>query len=847
MSHQDHFVFTDVIKDVIGNYPVLDQFDISYAAGFYGTMADDFITGSMLVKLSKGKYDLNVPRERGRAFSQRYARNESPILADWDGVNPSLAFRQRPPYEKAGNLYRATLAFDENERIYDTCLPNFASSIAANGSQIWFKLDDPDNTDKEWISPYRNLDSEKVGYIFFNDLPVEREGFSSDPLVDNDWTWSFPFESRYASSNRTLSTSDVLGISSVRLGVRLTGSSYYSVLSGTNYVSQASSGSVIEIGEIEKFSSPRSCGKLIPIMPGMIRSSESPPSGFRNSRRRCITLGSGSQPLHLGDPFLQFQQGQDEFWGFSYLFATDVNLNSSVDFSYLSAHPEISVPIPAAAHPVTGTMTYEDTIRNLYGFGDMNTLCHTNWLIDLKKKKLGYQENFEGSADGDRLTTLGTYTLPDVMTVDWAGSTAPNFVLLTPWRILKKSGTLINPIDGVKYNILSSSPGAVGWISSSNPSSDYVAVSETEPVFGGDFTDPIPPTDRVISLSSVDITSSYPWTINYDRAINAAAENVFFVYFSGMPGFPSSNMELYGDHNRPYSSPLACIDCITGSGTPGSDEFVKNYDFLNPEKDYHPIPNTTTFNNWMPNPIVDLRGRRQPLPPGCYRLVFSYIKTTNGVSPGNAPDIAIFDNLKIHYFDESAFEPNVSSPRVGGNNYPRYKRKMVDVRHRPLQIEPLTSGSIDAISGSANFYSSHCFGIAPEIRGWKYGLYSGFNQHTRVAFRRDRYGQVRDMLEQRIYTKSVLEQTSPCDNESIISPGYYKELAGPPKASGLTPSGVTEGPVTVKFVKRSYEIDGRGIGRIKTTQVSPAETTSQNLSAEVTSSLPYFDNVARNR
>ena len=50
----------------------------------------------------------------------------------------------------------------------------------------------------------------------------------------------------------------------------------------------------------------------------------------------------------------------------------------------------------------------------------------------------------------------------------------------------------------------------------------------------------------------------------------------------------------------------------------------------------------------------------------------------------------------------------------------------------------------------------------PQIRGWKYGLYSGMNTPFSAVWRRGKYGQFRDMLEQRVYTKNIqLQQQNP--------------------------------------------------------------------------------------
>ncbi len=98
------------------------------------------------------------------------------------------------------------------------------------------------------------------------------------------------------------------------------------------------------------------------------------------------------------------------------------------------------------------------------------------------------------------------------------------------------------------------------------------------------------------------------------------------------------------------------------------------------------------------------------------------------------------------------------------------------------------------------------------LRGWKYGLYSGFPMQNRAVWRRDRYGQPRDMMEQRLDTKFYAEST----------------LLG-------RRSGVFTSPISVKFVDSSGAI------------TLPEYTNSSNLSHEATSSLPYFDGDVRNR
>jgi hypothetical protein len=99
--------------------------------------------------------------------------------------------------------------------------------------------------------------------------------------------------------------------------------------------------------------------------------------------------------------------------------------------------------------------------------------------------------------------------------------------------------------------------------------------------------------------------------------------------------------------------------------------------------------------------------------------------------------------------------------------------------------------------------------VGPEIAGWKYGLRSGFSEHSMAYWRFDRFGQFRDMLEQRPYTKFIYESNAT--------------------------SNASDGVVTVRFVNAAGQL------------TSPENTNSSNLHFECTSSLPYFDGEAKNR
>jgi hypothetical protein len=93
------------------------------------------------------------------------------------------------------------------------------------------------------------------------------------------------------------------------------------------------------------------------------------------------------------------------------------------------------------------------------------------------------------------------------------------------------------------------------------------------------------------------------------------------------------------------------------------------------------------------------------------------------------------------------------------------------------------------------------------IRGYKYGLAGLFGSFPDARFRRDRFGQFRDMLEQRRYPATLIGNS-------------------------------VDYPLTIRFVPQDTTSGG-------TTE--PSQTHSQNLSPYATSSLPYFDGRAVDR
>lgn len=142
--------------------------------------------------------------------------------------------------------------------------------------------------------------------------------------------------------------------------------------------------------------------------------------------------------------------------------------------------------------------------------------------------------------------------------------------------------------------------------------------------------------------------------------------------------------------------------------------------------------------------------------------------------------------------------------RFGTNNWPEF---------RINNHTSVVSGSLEYLgfeydfSNTYEWFTGSMWSISPIIRGWKYGLYNALPDYTAAYYRQGRYGQFRDMLEQRLYTATFSEDSSELGNSVV----------------------------TVKFFDQNENL------------VDPITTQSQNLSQFATSSLPYFDLIQRNR
>ena len=795
-------IFSDVVKDVIGNDPVLDQFDISYEASFYGSMQDDFITGSILSvsdSLVAGvRSKVFTTGSRGRRLSKYFAESAPPLDSTYGSVevgkNPSLAYRLVPWHERASSTaYRITQAYDESERYYDSCLPDLNTCFSANGSQIWTTTSDNTSVMHTQLSPYGNVVTSSVGYMFFNSYEADRtaDGYETDPLVNNDWTWSYPYEGKYEPNKRSISTNDALGLDKIKISADWATDIDDSVwaMQPTNF---------------RKLTKIKTAKSFFPLLPGHLNSQELAASNGRNALRSVYqTTAGGSSTYTIAATYAS--SSFDDNCGISFMIPADVNLGKYGDHNYLSTY-SIADPGPSL---LTGTMSTDDTIKFLFGFGDLNNMTYGYRLFNSSSMVASsYADGFESYTNGNDPRSFGRTVVDPNLTVDWRSSPGSNMWTVSTYAGLDNISasmgfseipTGLSPIEYLYYYTAGSVPSTatgIYWLFAGlAPNSYKVLVSATGMA------------SAASSRASLDITSSLPWSLKYDRCIAASSSDALYVYFSGIPGTPTHQLDN------------------------ASDEVSLLIESLSSE---HPNYGILSTYDTLKNGFWGSVGE-QLFPPGEWQLNFKFSRQGGASSGFNR---AAIDNIEIDLY---SLEPDTSGQKIGGNNYPKFRTVRLDGRPNPT----FSNSSIE-VDYSKNIYKSYIFGISPVIRGWKYGLYSGLPMNSKSIFRRGKFGQFRDMLEQRQYTKFINVSTSPVDDDAVVRGSFSKINQKSAKKAG-TVGEIGSSVAEVNFVRRQYEVDGRGIGRIYNEKVDPLLTVSQNLSTEVTSSVPYFDGVARHR
>jgi hypothetical protein len=190
------FVNTESVFEVIGNQPVLDQFDVSYSLLMSGTTLDNYVTGSLLKAIKLQNKVQLVPGERGVVFSK--------VGVDRSAV-PSYDSDILPPwYERAG-IIRNLKIFSDNERYYDSLVPRISDCLAKVGGKIFIN-------DGIAVGMQPN-----VGFLSFN---VDPSGgyFKEGSFAANGWHFEFPFSSKFSDIVRTREPASTIIATKIKTG-----------------------------------------------------------------------------------------------------------------------------------------------------------------------------------------------------------------------------------------------------------------------------------------------------------------------------------------------------------------------------------------------------------------------------------------------------------------------------------------------------------------------------------------------------------------------------------------------------------------------------------------------------
>lgn len=180
-----------IFETVIGNDPILDQFEVEYVETYSSGSYDDYIAGSLLTRTlsSDGKVVLTPSRGRGRIFSKNSARfAPTPGAVDYD-YQDSLAETYTKYSTKVGNL-RLSQFDDQKERYYDTLMPAIDKCLDVNGVGIC-------------VQTLSSVPMGNPGFIYFN-LPATSNSIAIGLMLLNDlnWTFSYPYEAKYSAVSR---------------------------------------------------------------------------------------------------------------------------------------------------------------------------------------------------------------------------------------------------------------------------------------------------------------------------------------------------------------------------------------------------------------------------------------------------------------------------------------------------------------------------------------------------------------------------------------------------------------------------------------------------------------------
>lgn len=158
---------SNVVHEIIGVEPVLDQYDVQSRFDLRGTYIDEFFTGSI--------FEPNIEKRRKRRTF--IAGSPSSFVDTLPLYTEDISFNiSRPGFIKSIQLT------SENERYFDTLMPRIDQMFLIEDKDIW-------------------------GTTFGNFYPLGKLTDDYDDVFNSfdSWDFIFPFESKYSNVTRTVS------------------------------------------------------------------------------------------------------------------------------------------------------------------------------------------------------------------------------------------------------------------------------------------------------------------------------------------------------------------------------------------------------------------------------------------------------------------------------------------------------------------------------------------------------------------------------------------------------------------------------------------------------------------
>ena len=335
---------SDIVHEIIGAEPVLDDFESAYRNEYSGSFTDNVNLGNLGIRVEQYTGVGGFPAHRvvqtfkDRKLSVLNARNALPLTNNYADalINPSKAYRSQPWYQRVGDVRLSQFA-DASERYWDSMMPAVDSCFAADGSGIFitppgtfgdFRQVDPGISGSNAYYP----GTTHPGWIMMDNMNPQLVADGYSPVINCNWNKSFPFEPRYAAVSRQLN-----------LASSLLATYIYFPFNGTYAVES--------------------------IPPTLI-------NGFFFG-----TIGLGTEIINAPYVYVNgFNQVVVNHLYFEFAntpcfdWLSDVNVTSKITLNSGYVTPTM----PSQVYP-TGSANIDDTARMLFGFGDRNTCFQTTY------------------------------------------------------------------------------------------------------------------------------------------------------------------------------------------------------------------------------------------------------------------------------------------------------------------------------------------------------------------------------------------------------------------------------------------------------------------------------------